>query len=67
MQKIVHVSGANAKLAAETWCQKQIEKGLEIEEGKIEKKKEFLCQQGFSSKMLVIHCMSPESEKLDTK
>ena len=55
------------KLAAETWYQKQIEKGLEIEEGKIEIRKEFVHQHGHSSKVLVIYCTSPESEKMDIK
>ena len=66
-KKIGHIAGANVKLAAETWYQKQIEKGLEIEEGKIEIRKEFVYQQGCSSKALVTHCMSPESEKIDVK
>ena len=55
------------KLAAETWYQKQIEKGSEIKEGKIEIRKECVCQQGYSSKVLVIYCTSPESEKMDIK
>ena len=38
--KIGCIAGANVKLAADTWYQNQIEKGLEIEEGKIEIRRE---------------------------
>ena len=42
--KIGCITGANVKLAAETWCQSQIEKVLDIDEGEIETGKEFAHQ-----------------------
>ena len=66
-KKIGHIAGANVKLSAETWCQNQIEQEFEIKEGKIDTRKEFMHQQGRSSKVLVICCVSSESDNVDMK
>ena len=50
------------KTSSEKCYQKHVGKELGIEEEKLEIKKEFVCQQGYKSKFLVIHCITSESE-----
>ena len=55
------------KISSEKWYQKYIENKAGIEKGKIEIRKEFVYQQGYSSKVLVIYCITAESESMDIK
>ena len=66
-QKIGCISGVNIKLSSKAWYQNHIGRKLEINEGNIEIRKEFVYQQGHSSKVLVTCCISPDSDKIDIK
>ena len=54
-------------ISSEKWYQKYIENKVGIEKGKIEIRKEFVYQQGYSSKVLVIYCITAESKSMDIK
>ena len=44
-QRTGYIVEVNMKISSDKWCQKYVEKELIIEEGKLEMKKEFVCQQ----------------------
>ena len=55
------------KMSFEKWSQKHVTKKGGIEKGKIEIRKEPVCRQGCSSKVLVIFCITVESECTEIK
>ena len=54
-------------MSSEKWCLKHIEKELGLEERTTETKKEFVRLQGRESRVLVIHSIAKENERMETK
>ena len=63
----IFIAGPYLKLASVVEYEKQIYKILELQEGNIEVKKEFICKSNAKTKALVIYVLEDKAKDLDYK